>query len=320
MIYLDEGLLKRFETNWNENINVIENTVNLLHTGDFAQPLKPYLKFQDPQNRFIAMPAYVGGEHSVAGIKWIGSFPKNTQIGLRRAQSITVLNHSETGVPLSIINTSLISVLRTAAVSGLMVKYYEKFAGVSKRTLGVIGFGPIGQMHVEMITKLLGDRLSKILLYDVAGIQKENLPYEIRDITVICNNWQEVYDESDIFITATVSAEGYIDRAPKKKALLLNVSLRDFKPEILKYTKSIVVDDWDEVCRANTDIDVMHTNGRLEKKDTKSIIDVVCGNALDDLSREDAVMFNPMGMAVFDIAIAHHYYLKATEQGIGITL
>jgi ornithine cyclodeaminase len=35
---------------------------------------------------------------------------------------------------------------------------------------------------------------------------------------------------------------------------------------------------------------------------------------------DDIVMFNPMGMGVFDIAVAAYYYNKSIEMGVGIDL
>ena len=46
------------------------------------------------------MPAYVGGEYDVFGIKWIAGFPKNpARHGLPRATGFFVLNDSWKGIP-----------------------------------------------------------------------------------------------------------------------------------------------------------------------------------------------------------------------------
>lgn len=53
-----------------------------LANNEFAQPIKPYLRYNNLKNRIIAMPAYAGGECDMAGIKWIASYPDNiNQIG-----------------------------------------------------------------------------------------------------------------------------------------------------------------------------------------------------------------------------------------------
>jgi ornithine cyclodeaminase len=323
MLYLNKADILNVGTDWKREIDVVESAVKQLKSGDFSQPIKPYLRFPNPANRIIAMPAYLGGDIKVAGIKWIASFPGNLEKNLARANSVTVLNDAETGEPVSLINTSMISVIRTAAVSGLVVKLYEQTRDLQNINVGIVGFGPIGKYHLEMLCSLLGSRISKVYLYDIKGISHDeltNLKSYLNIGIEICNNWEETFDTADIFVTCTVSKDGYIDRKPKDGALLLNVSLRDFKPTILDYTQSIIVDNWEEVCREGTDVEVMHKNRGLLKEQTKSIVQIVEEQKLEATNPYDAIMFNPMGMAVFDVAMAHHYHNLALNKKIGVHL
>jgi len=103
--------------------------------------------------------------------------------------------------------------------------------------------------------------------------------------------------------------------------LHLNVSLRDYKPESYEYFKdAVIVDNWEEVCRESTDIEIMHLEKGLIRENTRSVIDLVCNKCLQDYPASQPVFFNPMGMAIFDIAIAKYYLNKARECQIGVTL
>ncbi|MHA4262418.1 2,3-diaminopropionate biosynthesis protein SbnB (plasmid) [Bacillus cereus] len=320
MMYLNTKHILEMGVNWEETINIIENAVRTHDHGESSQPIKPYLKFKDPSNRIIAMPAYVGGDFKVAGIKWIASFPKNIEQGIQRAHSVTILNDAVTGKPVATFNTAIVSAIRTASVTGLMIREFSKLRDLNNIKVGIIGFGPIGQMHLKMVTTLLGNKIKNISLYDINGINNEIIPEDIRSKVKEVNSYEEAYSDADIFITCTVSAEGYIDKKPKDGALLLNVSLRDFKPSILEYTKSLVVDDWEEVCREKTDIETMHIECGLQKDDTKSIADVVVREAIKEFPMDKAILFNPMGMAIFDVSIAAYYYRQALKKEIGILL
>lgn len=318
MIYLNEKNLKKIGIDWNETINTIEEAVKCLYKKDFSQPIKPYLRYKNLENRIIAMPAYVGGKFDVAGIKWIASFPSNISKGLSRANSVVVLNKADTGEPIAIINTPLLSVIRTASVSGLIMKYYDKTRKLQNFNLGIIGLGPIGQYHLKMFMDLFGERIDKVFLYDVRPIDKNFINCKHKNKIIITNNWESAYLDSDVVITCTVSKDRYIDKKPKSGSLQLNVSLRDYKTDILKYLKNtIIVDNWDEVCRENTDIEIMHKEKGLKKEDVKDIIDVVCRDFLKTIEKKKVVMFNPMGMGVFDIAVGQYYYNQAKEKGIG---
>jgi len=320
MLYLNEKDLLKIGMPWDETIDAIEKTVRCLDKKDFAQPIKPYLRYRDLTNRIIALLAFVGGEINLSGIKWIASFPDNINHGIPRAHSVTILNDADTGAPVSVINTALLSVIRTASVAGLIVRYFMKARPKSNIKIGITGWGPIGRHHYKMVTELLKDKIDSVRLFDLREIDPATITGPGKDKTTVVKSWQDAYRDADIFMTCTVSKAPYIDEKPKPGSLQLNTSLRDYKVDIMDYTKAIIVDDWEEVCREKTDIEMMHLKKGLKEEDTKSITDVVCRNCIADYPAEESVMFNPMGMAVFDIGTGRYYLNKAKEQGIGLEL
>lgn len=312
MLILNENDLMEAGIRWDETISAIEQAVKCLGQNDFAQPVKPYLRYRNPKNRIIAMPAFVGGDINMAGIKWIASFPENINEGIPRAHSVVILNEAETGIPTAIINTALLSVIRTASVSGLLMKYYDEVKNLDNIQIGMTGFGPIGQYHLRMCLAMFGDRIEKIRLYDIREIDSELIT---DDRIEVVNSWEDAYLDADIFMTCTVSDAPYIDKAPKAGSLHLNASLRDYKTDVYPWFKdAIIVDDWEEVCREKTDIEMMHKENGLQEDGTKSIVDVVDHNCLADYADDQPIIFNPMGMAVFDIAISKHFVDKVKEQ------
>lgn len=319
--YLSDKNVKDIRLNWKENVAVIGAAVQCIKEKEIAQPIKPYLRYGDPKNRIIAMPAFIGGDIKKSGIKWIASFPDNIEKGIQRAHSVIVVNEAETGRPLSVINSGSISAIRTASVSGFMIdKYLELNRKESGLTLGIIGFGPIGQYHLDMCMELLEGKLDKVLLYDLKGVSSDLIPAAIKDKVVVVNSWEEAYLTADIFITCTVSKDRYIDKQPKEGSLHLNVSLRDYKTDVFNwFEKAMIVDDWEEVCRENTDIEAFHLTNGLKEDGVKSIQDVL-DNQLATLPKDQPIMFNPMGMAVFDMAIANHYLHLSEKSNTGVVL
>ena len=321
MLYLNADSIKEVGVDWDQVITVIKDSVEQLHKNDYSQPVKPYLRYGDAKNRIIAMPAYIGGNKPWAGIKWIASFPDNIHKGKLRANSVTILNEHDSGIPRCMINTAAVSAIRTAAVSGLMVKEFMKGReNGGQLNIGINGFGPIGQMHLRMITSILGSAIGKVLIFDINPIDKAIIDKEIQDKVTIASSWEECYMDADIFITCTVSAAPYISISPKKGSLQLNVSLRDYTVEMKDFMDVIIVDNWEEVCRQNTDIENMHKEKGLLESDTLSIADVISGGSLNKRETSDVVMFNPMGMAIFDIAVGGHYYEEALNRNIGFSL
>ncbi|AMP99005.1 2,3-diaminopropionate biosynthesis protein SbnB [Pedobacter cryoconitis] len=321
MLYLNANNIKEIGFNWEQLTSVIKDAVVQLHANDYSQPIKPYLRFGDPKNRIIAMPAYIGGENPWAGIKWIASFPDNIYKDKLRANSVTILNEHDSGIPRCIINTATISAIRTAAVSGLVVKEFINSRNSDRKLIvGINGFGPIGQMHLRMITAILGADIDKVLIHDLNPVDVNYIDDEIAAQTFIVSSWEECYQDADIFITCTVSDTPYINLSPKEGSLQLNVSLRDYTVEMKDFMDIIIVDNWEEVCRQNTDIENMHKEKGLLEEHTYSIAEIVNKGILDKREATDVVMFNPMGMAIFDIAVGGYYYREALHKNMGFAL
>lgn len=323
MLYLNEQHIHTLGIQWDEISRVILESLQLVRKNDYAQPLKPYLRYRDLGNRIIAMPAYAGGAINTAGLKWIASFPENLKSGIPRAHSVTVLNEADTGRPVCFINTTLISGIRTAAVSAVMIRNFLQWKSAVANSLkvGITGFGPIGQLHLDMLLSAFGGHVDKVLLYDVKKIDPERVNAIGRSKTFVCNSWQEVFTDADIFISCTVSGAPYVDLPPKKGSLQLNVSLRDFKPTCRQFMDYIIVDDWEEVCRENTDIENMHKLTGLTAADTYSFADAILTDTISArITQNSTVMFNPMGMAVFDIALGNYYFQAATSHSVGVKL
>ncbi|MFI2856430.1 2,3-diaminopropionate biosynthesis protein SbnB [Paenibacillus sp. JSM ZJ436] len=320
MLYLNDKDIAAMGTDWHALRDTARHALMMDAAGDSAHPIKPYLRFQNPQNRIIAMPAYVGGDIGLSGMKWIASFPGNVEKGLPRAHNTVILNHIDTGEPLAFFHSARLSGLRTAAVSSLMVQAYMDARQPVSVCLGILGWGPIGRLHLEMCAAMLGEQLEQVYIYDPRGIDPITTPEVLRSKTVITENWQEVYRLADIMATCTVASSRYIDEKPREGMLLLGVSLRDYLPESVAHLKGIVVDDWDEVCRENTDIEQLHQKYGLHKEAVHTLADVVCGQRLRSMDRLEPIFFNPMGLAIFDIAAAGYYWRKAVEHGIGVKL
>jgi N-[(2S)-2-amino-2-carboxyethyl]-L-glutamate dehydrogenase len=321
MRYLNDETVNSLNLNWDNNIQVIADAVQCISLQDTVQPIKPYLRYGDPGNRIIAMPAFIGGTINKSGIKWIASFPDNINKGLARAHSVTILNDADTGVPIGIVNSGSLSAIRTASVSGFILKQFVQQRKPERLKVGIVGFGPIGQHHLNMCHAVLGDSIEEISVYDLLPVKEELIHDAIREKVTIAESWEQAYANADVFITCTVSKERYIDKKPKAGSLHLNVSLRDYKPEVFSsFQKGIIVDNWEEICRENTDIEIFHKTNGLQKKDVKEIQYLLTKDCFSFLDNNEPIMFNPMGMAIFDIAMADRFLKLAREADAGLLL
>ena len=84
-------------------------------------PPKPAVRPRE--DAFInAMPAYLGGSDRV-GIKWVSGFEQSRAKGLPYIYGVFVLTDAETGRPLALIDGGWITEMRTAGVSGVVMRH-----------------------------------------------------------------------------------------------------------------------------------------------------------------------------------------------------
>ena len=101
-------------------MELVEATYRLHGAGDSVNPPSYFLRFPDrPTARIIALPASIGGQVRVDGLKWISSFPDNVAAGIPRASAVLILNDHDTGYPFACLESSIISATRTAASAAL---------------------------------------------------------------------------------------------------------------------------------------------------------------------------------------------------------
>ena len=109
-------------------IDVVEEALRLHAVGDTRLPSKSALMWSDDlgseerQGRIMAMPAYVGGSIALAGLKWIPSVPSNPARGLPRGIGLIVLTDPETGLPVAVMDGTIVSAARTGAVTGVSAR------------------------------------------------------------------------------------------------------------------------------------------------------------------------------------------------------
>ncbi len=316
MLYVSKNEAQQVPLDWDVLLDTIEKATEVIAAGQNSEPEHPFVDFPDPANRIIALPSYVGGDIDISGIKWIASFPDNINHGLPRANSVTILNSTENGVPFAIFNSTLLSIVRTSSVTGTVLRKFFRFRN-EKLNVGIIGFGPIGQMHYRMLTEGFSQYINQVKIFDIREI---DYPFDGSIPTNFVGTWQEAYEDADVFINATVTKERYVEGQPKEGALLADISLRDYKVSIFDHVKDgIIVDDWDQVCRKNTDIEWFHKEKGLQRDQVYTIADTIHDKVFGKVDAKN-FFFSPFGTAAYDMAIGKYYYDKVNELGLGTRL
>ena len=312
------GLLSGHES---EVVEAVAEAYRTHRAQQSSLPHSLFLRFPDgPRNRIIALPAYLGGDFDVAGMKWVASFPDNITKGLERASAVVVLNSPETGRPYAFIEGSAISAKRTAASAALAARALKNGHGVTEASL--VGCGLI---NFEIARFLLNTcpGIKKFTLYDVdparAEQLKERCNQTLEGVEVeVALDVRTALGSAPLISLATTATTPHISdlSACVPDATVLHVSLRDLTPEAILSCDN-VVDDVDHVCRAQTSVHLAEQLSGVRDFIRCTLADVLTGAAAPRKGDGSIVVLSPFGLGVLDLALAKVVYEHAVEQGVG---
>lgn len=144
-------------------VDTMEEVLRLLWRGDYrmagprsdshgammtfpAESDIPTMPTDGVDRRFMAMPAYLGGDFGTTGVKWYGSNMENKQLGLPRSILMVTLNDTATGAPLAFMSANLLSAYRTGAIPGVGARH---LAREDARVVGIVGPGVMARTSLQ---------------------------------------------------------------------------------------------------------------------------------------------------------------------------
>jgi len=307
-----------------EIIATVQRAYEAHAQGASSLPQSTFLRFPDaPQNRIIALPAYLGQGFDVAGIKWVASFPNNLQLGLERASAITILNSVATGQPKVIVEGSIINAKRTAASAALAAQTLQS---QKKATCaGIIGCGVINFEVVRFLCAACPE-IKRLVLFDLSSERLQQFKQKCLQLAdhleiSIASDIESVLKDAPLISLATTSATPYISdiSASIKGSTILHVSLRDLAPEVILACDN-VADDISHVMREQTSVYLTEQQTGHRDFMRCTLADVLLGNAPARRDANSTLVFSPFGLGILDIAVGTLVYHLALEQKIGTVI
>ncbi|MGI5499245.1 2,3-diaminopropionate biosynthesis protein SbnB [Lentzea sp. CA-135723] len=298
-----------------EMLDLVEHGYRLHGEGRTVNPPSYFLRFPDePANRIIALPASVGGDGAVSGIKWISSFPANVGNGIPRASAVILLNDKETGYPLACLEGSIVSAVRTAASAALAA---VRLGGGRPRPtkLGIVGTGLIARF-VHSYLAAAGLEFEEVGLFDHSAEHAEGFAgYLGRADTVritVHDSAESLVKSSDLLLFATTAAAPHVEEPGwfAHHPLVLNVSLRDLSPAVVLDSCN-VVDDVEHCLKAATSVHLAEQATGNRDHVHATLYDVLTGAFTPPVDR--TVVFSPFGLGVLDLVVSRDVYDRTTN-------
>lgn len=300
-------------------LDIVECAYVAHERGDSVNPDSYFLRFPDkPDSRIIALPAFLGDDVQLAGIKWIASFPKNTASGLPRASAVLVLNDYETGYPVACLEAAGISAARTAASAAVAARTLRP-GGYGGTTVAVVGGGVIARTICDYL-HAAGCAPDSYVVHDIDEASGRALADHIRITQGRPASFTADRDTAlaaDTVVFATTALEPYVTAPFRADQVVLNISLRDLAPDVVLAADN-VLDDVDHCLKAGTSPHLAEQLSGSRSFVTGTLAGVLNGGVT--LTPGRPVIFSPFGLGVLDLAVGAHVLTQARADGTALAV
>lgn len=141
----------------------------------------------------------------VYGFKYVNGHPKNTRDGLQTVTAFGLLANVANGYPVLLSEMTILTALRTAAMSALAAKY---LAPKGAKTMAMIGNGAQCEFQAVAFQKVVG--ITSVRLYDIdpAATKKAARNLAGRGLEVVaCTTAEEAITGAEIITTCTADKQ-----------------------------------------------------------------------------------------------------------------
>jgi alanine dehydrogenase len=267
----------------------------------------------------------IPGMSGVSGIKVVGDFVSNYAAGLPSELGLLTLYHPETGVPLAIMDATMITACRTGAMTAVGARY---LARPDARVLGHVGARGTAFWNIVLLDEMFD--LHEIRVTSRRPQSREAFAEELAAVTGtrirVAASAEETFDGADIMVeasrltvpepllrTAWVGPGAFVVPCGTVSAVEL---------DLLDVMDKVVVDDWREAQSGRFGALRPHMDtGRLSAASLHAELGQVVTGARPGRERADErILFWHRGLAILDIAVGLAILRRAEQQGAGTML
>jgi len=258
----------------------------------------------------------------VAGVKVVGDFYRNYQVGLPSELALLNLFDPKTGVPVAIVDASDITDMRTGAITAIGAKH---LARKNSKILGHIGARGTSYWNVRLLDSIFD--FDEIRVHSRRPESRNafaaTLERDLGKKIVVTEDWESCVRGADIVVEASrlekpepVLKTEWIKKGacviPYGTMSAVELSLTDIMDKM-------VMDDWGQAkagpfgaLRAHVD------SGRLSEKTLHAELgQIVAGLKPGRESDEETNLFWHRGLSLSDIALGAAMLAKAKKMGLG---
>jgi alanine dehydrogenase len=266
-----------------------------------------------------------GGQAGVSGVKVVGDFVANYAAGLPSELGLLTLYDPGTGVPLAIMDATLITACRTGAMTAVGARY---LARPDSRVLGHVGARGTAFWNVVLLDELFD--LDEIRITSRRPESREAFARQLAAVTRapvrVTATAEEVFDGADILVEASRLTEP----APLLRTAVVRPgafvvpygTVSAVELDLLDVMDKVVVDDWREAQSGRFGALRRHVDtGRLSATSLYAELGQIVTGRRPGRERDDErILLWHRGLAILDIAVGLAILRRAEEQDAGTML
>lgn len=317
-VYLSQRDVASVGISMVEVIAVIEEMFREKGNGSIEMP--PKTRVHPKENSFLqGMSALIPGQHAL-GCKWLSSYPGNPQVNLPYISGLLILNDTDTGLPVAIMDAMWITAMRTGAASAVAAKY---LAHNNSNYLAILGCGTQGRSHLEAMTAVLPSvHTAKVYDPNKAVLNKfvEDMQTKVSIDIVPVDTPQQAVVGSDIIVTAgpvTPLGNHVIESGWFKAGAFACPIDYDcyWTTEALRGLDKFCTDD-------RLQLQAYKSSGILQATPPlyAELGEIVAGIKPGRVDGQERIMSMHLGLAAEDVAVGALIYRKAVQKEIGTHL
>ncbi len=304
-----------------EIIESVETAFEVHAERRVEMPAKEYLFYKKFRGDLRIMPCFIRGMNE-SGVKCVNVHPDNPRKhDLPTVMAIIELVDPKTGFPISIMDGTWVTNMRTGAAAGVATKY---LARDNSEVLGLVGAGVQALTGFEAINEVMDIKEVRVSCRtcktreQFANYITETYEIEAKATETI----KEAVIGSDVLLTTTPSREPIVKSKWISPGTHINAMGADApgKEELdshVFYKSKLFIDCWNQASHSG-EINIPVAEGILRESNVQGTLgSVITGDIPGRTSDEDITIFDSTGLAVQDIVTAWNIYQKALNKGIG---
>jgi len=298
-----------------ECVEVMARALETMARGEVVLPLRSLLRLPDSPGLLGLMPGYLGSP-ATFGLKVVSVMPQNHGTPYDSHQGTVLIFEVEHGRLLAVVDASSVTAIRTAAVSGVATR---ALARDDAGDLAILGSGVQAVSHLDAMKAVKPLRRVRVWSRDAerarAFAARESTRHGLR--VEVAGSARAALEGADLVCTTTSAREPVLESGWLAPGVHINAvgacfkNTRELDTATVKGSR-LIVDCRESALNEAGDFLIPRAEGAFgDDHIAGELGEVLIGRVPGRRTRDERTLFKSLGIAIEDLAAAHHIWRKA---------